>query len=102
MLLFDGDLQILRDNFDAQEICLDDGVKDQAPEYSWMARLWFEAYNILKEKGIAVDAGIQLGYFLNKCPVFEGIELRQVYTPVGMWATCEWFTCFSLRFVNLC
>ncbi|KAG8880755.1 hypothetical protein FRB97_000548 [Tulasnella sp. 331] len=86
ILVADGDLQLLKDDLTPQDICLDDGVNDHAPEFSWFSRVFFEAYTFMKERGLEVDTGLLIEERLKKCPVFENIETKKVYTPVGKWA----------------
>lgn len=43
----------------------------------------------MKDRGLEVDSGIMLEQRLNKCPVFDNIEVRQIHTPVGRWARCK-------------
>ncbi|KAG9006605.1 hypothetical protein FRB94_000531 [Tulasnella sp. JGI-2019a] len=89
MLLSDGDLQLLKYDLSPQDICLDDDKYNAPPQYSWLSRVFFEVYTFLKERGTEVDAGLLIEERLRRCPVFENIETRKIYTPVGTWSTSD-------------
>jgi len=80
LLIVEGDLQLYGEDHEPMEAKF-------SPESSgsWMNRLLWEAYNCLKPRGSAIDAGRFLLTWLQQNDELENEEGRKIFTPIGPW-----------------
>ncbi|KAL5489920.1 hypothetical protein ACEPAI_4752 [Sanghuangporus weigelae] len=81
LLYTEGNLEMYNEKGTAQEPAFGDG----APGQSWLARATFEAYNLMKSRGSAIDAGRFLGRWMESCPMLREVQYREILTPIGPW-----------------
>ena len=48
-----------------------------------------EAYNLMKARGSAVDAGIMLGRWMETSPILRDVHYIEMLTPIGPWKKGE-------------
>ena len=56
----DGDLQLYDENFEGLTVC-----EEGEPGYSWLQRIFFAAYNSMKNRGSQID-GMTLWYVVSR------------------------------------
>ncbi|OCB86724.1 hypothetical protein A7U60_g6183 [Sanghuangporus baumii] len=81
LLYTEGNLEMYNEKGTAQEPAFGDGALGQ----SWLARATFEAYNLMKSRGSAIDAGRFLGRWMESCPMLREVQYREILTPIGPW-----------------
>jgi len=85
LIYVEGNFEIMNEQRVPQEVALGEG----APWQSWVARMCFEAYNTMKARGSAVDAGIMLERWMNECPDLGPVKYDTKWIPLGPWQSCS-------------
>ncbi|KAH8109632.1 hypothetical protein DFH11DRAFT_1548084 [Phellopilus nigrolimitatus] len=83
LIVIEGNFEIMNEEKEPQEIAFGDG----APGQSWLARICYEAYNVMAARGSSVGSGVMLERWMNECPSLQNVKYDVKWIPVGPWET---------------
>jgi len=81
LYFIEGNLELRNSFREPAEIAFGEG----GPGHSWMARMCFEAYNAMKSRGSALDAGVMLERWMNAEPDVFDVKYDVKWIPIGPW-----------------
>ncbi|KAH7103025.1 S-adenosyl-L-methionine-dependent methyltransferase [Auriculariales sp. MPI-PUGE-AT-0066] len=67
-------------NFEGLTVC-----EEGEPGYSWLQRIFFGAYNSMKNRGAQIDGMTLTPRWIRDIPDFENVATQDVYIPIGPW-----------------
>ena len=80
LLLGDGDMQVFDEN--KRPIAY---AEEGHPGFSWTQRIFFAAYNAMKNKGGSVDSPSMNPTWLREIKSFTDVGWHKVFIPIGPW-----------------
>jgi hypothetical protein len=80
LLLADGNLNLLDSNRVPMAL-----VPEDDPTFNWVHKVFFTAYNGMKERGAQMDPGLMAPKWISEIEELEGMESRTYVVPVGAW-----------------
>ena len=80
MLLGDGDLQLYDEH--QQPLAY---AEQGTPGFSWITRIFFAAYNAMKNRGGSIDSPFMSPTWLRAVDSFTDVGWHKVFIPIGPW-----------------
>ncbi|KLO18675.1 S-adenosyl-L-methionine-dependent methyltransferase [Schizopora paradoxa] len=81
LYFIEGNMELRNSFREPAEVAFGQG----GPGQSWMARMCFEAYNTMKSRGSALDAGVMLERWMNAEPEITDVKYDVKWIPIGPW-----------------
>jgi len=94
LLLTEGDFQLYDHQKNKQ------GVPIEGEDGSWIQRILFEAYHVMKERGSSMDAGKMLHTYIQRSNMFDNAGYGNIWCSIGPWENASGELGFRLRTIG--
>ena len=64
-------------------------AEEGSPDFSWTQRVFFAAYNAMKNRGGSIDTPSMAPTWLRAIDDYTEIGWHKVFIPIGPWRYCE-------------
>lgn len=75
-------------------------AEEGSPDFSWTQRVFFAAYNAMKNRGGSIDTPSMAPTWLRAIDDYTEIGWHKVFIPIGPWRYCEWVIACPIHNTN--
>ncbi|PIL24243.1 hypothetical protein GSI_13996 [Ganoderma sinense ZZ0214-1] len=88
VLLGDGEMQL----YDEHQVPLA-YAEQGTPGFSWTTRVFFAAYNAMKNRGGSIDSSVMSPTWLRAIDAFTDVGWHKIFIPIGPWRYADQREC---------